>query len=168
VRRVRHEVRAIGEDERARRHRTLPPGQLAFALEEGLDHIYGYSFILTNLDTSTPQQAAQVEHWHRHRTDIEELFKQAKHGAALRHLPSGDPAVNLAWVHTAFLAVALTAWLNLVLAQVTRIGIVRWRRELINQPARLVRHARQALLRCATTSTLPAVLARIRQLPYSG
>lgn len=165
VRRVRHEVRAIGEDERARRHRTLAPGQLALALEEGLEHIHGYSFILTNLDTSSSKHAAQIEHWHRHRTDIEELFKQAKHGAALRHLPSGDPAVNRAWVHGAFLAVALTSWLNLVLAQVSRVGIIRWRRELINQPARLVRHARQAVLRCATSSTLPAVLARIRELP---
>lgn len=165
VRRVRHQVHAIGDDQRARRHRTLPPGQLALALEEGLEQIYGYSFILTNLDISTPQRAAQVEHWHRHRTDIEELFKQAKHGAALRHLPSGDPAVNRTWVHTALLAVAMTAWLNLLLAQATRIGITRWRRELINQPARLVRHARQATLRCATTSTLPEVLARIRRLP---
>jgi Transposase DDE domain group 1 len=54
IRRVRHEVRAIGEDERARRHRTLAPGQLVLALGEEWEHIYGYSFILTNLDTSSP------------------------------------------------------------------------------------------------------------------
>lgn len=169
IRRVRHEVRAIGEDERARRHRTLAPGQLALALGEGWDHIYGYSFILTNLDTSSPAKAVEVEAWHRHRTDIEELFKQAKHGAALRHLPSGDPAVNTAWVHTAFLAVAITAWLNLVLnAGNRRAGVIRWRRELINTPARLVRHARRFTLRCTVNSRLPEVLARIRALPIAG
>ena len=165
VRRVRHQVDAIGEDLRARRHRTLPPGQLTLALEQGLEQIYGYSFILTNLDISTSSRAAEVEHWHRHRTDIEELFKQAKHGAALRHLPSGDAAVNLAWVHSAFLAVALTSWLNLVLERATRVGVIRWRRELINQPGRLVQHARQVILRCTTTSPLPEILSRIRALP---
>lgn len=165
IRRVRHEVRAIGEDERARRHRTLAPGQLALALGEGWDQIYGYSFILTNLDTSTPEHAVAVEAWHRHRTDIEELFKQAKHGAALRHLPSGDPSVNTAWVHAAFLAVAITAWLNLALDASRRTGLIRWRRELINTPARLVHHTRRHTLRCTTNSLLPEVLARIRALP---
>jgi hypothetical protein len=168
IRRVRHEVHAIGEDERARRHRTLAPGQLELALGDGLEHIYGYSFILTNLDTHTPEQAVTVEAWHRHRTDIEELFKQAKHGAALRHLPSGDPRVNTAWVHAAFLAVAITAWLNLVLQPERRVGIIRWRRELINIPARLVHHARHRTLRCAVNSPLPEVLAKIRTPPTAA
>lgn len=165
VRRVRHDPDAIGADPRARRRRTLAPGQLSLALEHDAEQIYGYSFILTNLDTSTPTKAAEVEAWHRHRTDIEELFKQAKHGAALRHLPSGDPAVNNAWVHAAFLAVALSAWLNLLLDHPTRVGVIRWRRELINIPARLARHARRIVLRCPPGSLLPTILARIRALP---
>lgn len=165
IRRVRHELHAIGEDGRARRHRTLAPGQLVLALGENWTHIYGYSFILTNLDTSSPAHVGSVEAWHRHRTDIEELFKQAKHGAALRHLPSGDPSVNTAWVHAAFLAVAITAWLNIIVEPVRRLGVIRWRRELINIPARLVRHARLLTLRCAANSPLPEILARIRQLP---
>lgn len=168
VRRVRHDVNAIGTDPRARRRRTLFPGQLSLALEQNAEQIYGYSFILTNLDTSTPTKAAETEAWHRHRTDIEELFKQAKHGAALRHLPSGDPAVNAAWVHAAFLAVALTSWLNQLLDQPTRVGVTRWRRELINIPARLTRHARRIVLRCPPGSLLPAILARIRALPATA
>jgi hypothetical protein len=36
-----------------------------------LDAVYGYSFILTNLDVTTPDRAAAVEHWYRHRTQIE-------------------------------------------------------------------------------------------------
>jgi hypothetical protein len=51
--------------------------------------VYGYSFILTNHDVSTPARAAAVEHSYRHRTEIENIFRDAKHGAALRHLPSG-------------------------------------------------------------------------------
>jgi hypothetical protein len=29
--------------------------------------VYGYSFILTNLDVSTPAKLVEVEHWYRHR-----------------------------------------------------------------------------------------------------
>lgn len=165
VRRVLHPADSISADPRARRRRTLAPGQLALALDARIDTIYSYSFILTNLDTATPARAREVEHWHRHRTDIEELFKQAKHGAALRHLPSGDHAVNTAWVAAAFLAVTITGWLHLLLDHTTRTGITRWRRELINTPARLTTHARQAILRCPPGAVLPAVLARIRALP---
>jgi hypothetical protein len=61
---------------------------------------YHWSFVLTNLvdsaDVSTPDKAAQVEHWCRHRTSIENIFRDSKHGAALRHLPSGYPEVNTA------------------------------------------------------------------------
>jgi len=52
---------------------------------------------LTNVDVSSPARAA-TEHWHRHRTSIENLFRDSKIGAALRHLPSGYPQVNLAWM----------------------------------------------------------------------
>ena len=165
VRRVTHRADTISADPRARRRRTLAPGQLALALTASIETIYSYSFILTNLETTTPALAREVEHWHRHRTDIEELFKQAKHGAALRHLPSGDHAVNTAWVMAAFLAVTITRWLHLLLDHTAHIGITRWRRELINTPGRLVTHARARTLRCPPGAILPAVLARIRALP---
>lgn len=96
------------------------------------------------------------------------MFKQAKHGAAMRHLPSGDQQINTAWIHAAFLAVALTSWLHLLLNNPAdnpvRKGILRWRREVLLTPARLVHHARKTTLRCAPGSLLPAVLARIRAL----
>lgn len=75
-------------------------------------NVYGYSFVLTNLDVSTPEKTAEVEHWYRHRTDIEALNKDAKIGAALRHLPSGDPVVNTVWTWSALLAAAMSAWLQ--------------------------------------------------------
>jgi hypothetical protein len=54
--------------------------------------IYGYSFILTNPDTSTSYQAAAVEAWHRNRTDIEEMFKQCppQHAEVPAATDSGD------------------------------------------------------------------------------
>src|SRR5207248_2802617 len=74
--------------------------------------IYAYSFILTNLDVSGPGTAIAVEHWYRHRTTVENIFRDSKLGAALRHLPSGYPQVNLAWMWGALLAATMAAWLH--------------------------------------------------------
>jgi hypothetical protein len=52
VRRVRIPSDQISTDPRARRRRTIPNDQLALALDGKLDHVYGYSFILTDLDVS--------------------------------------------------------------------------------------------------------------------
>jgi len=98
IRGVRHEAAAISADPRARRRRTIPADQLALALGGALDQVWAYSFIVTNLDTSTAEQARTVESWYRHRTDIEDRIRDAKHGAALRHLPSGNLAVNTSWM----------------------------------------------------------------------
>ena len=113
IRRVRLDVTAgqVSADPRARRRRTLRPEQRVLPIAE-LDAVYGYSFIVTNLDVSTPQQAAAVEHWYRHRTQVENIFRDAKHGAALRHLPSGYPQVNRAWMWGALLAVSIAGWLH--------------------------------------------------------
>ncbi|HEX5116168.1 MAG TPA: IS1380 family transposase [Pseudonocardiaceae bacterium] len=171
VRRVRIPIEAVSADPRARRRRTIPTEQLALALEGKVDHVYGYSFILTNLDVSTEEKLAWVEWWYRHRTDIEALNKDAKHGAALRHLPSADLRVNTVWMWAALLATALSAWLQ----ELTGIdrgngrgrrGIARLRRELFCVPARVVQHARRIELRLPPGPQLLAVvLARLRALP---
>jgi hypothetical protein len=87
--------------------RALPLSELA-----EVNAVYGYSFILTNLEVSTPDKAIAVEHWYRHRTQVENIFRDAKHGAALRHLPSGYPQVNTAWMWGALLAVSIAGWLH--------------------------------------------------------
>jgi hypothetical protein len=114
IRRVRLDVEAgaVSADPRARRRRTLHPDQRALPLPEltalaATEPVYEYSFIVTNLDVSTGDRAAAVEHWYRHRTQVENLFRDAKHGAALRHLPSGHPEVNRAWMWGALLPPAL-------------------------------------------------------------
>jgi hypothetical protein len=174
VRRVRIPVEAVSADPRARRRRTIPNDQLTLALEGKVDYVYGYSFVLTNMDVSTEEKLAWVEWWYRHRTDIEALNKDAKHGAALRHMPSGDQVVNTVWMWAALLATALSAWLQ----ELTGIdrgngrgrrGIARLRRELVCVPARVVHHARRVELRLPPgPQLLSTVLGRLRALPRPG
>ncbi|HEY6423037.1 MAG TPA: IS1380 family transposase [Pseudonocardiaceae bacterium] len=186
IRRVRLDIDAgqVSHDPRARRRRTLHPDQRALPLAElaELDAVYGYSFIVTNLDVSTPEQTAAVEHWYRHRTQIENIFRDAKIGAALRHLPSGYPQVNTAWMGGALLAVNIAGWLhhltatpgpgNTLLGHGVREGqamIATLRHKLIRVPARLVRHAGAFDLRLPPGHhLLDKVLARLRALPATS
>jgi hypothetical protein len=182
IRRVRLDVSAgqVSADPRARRRRTLHPDQRALPINElaAADAVYGYSFIVTNLDVSTGERAVAVEHWYRHRTSIENVFRDAKLGAALRHLPSGYPQVNTAWMWGALLAASIAGWLHQLTA--TRSGarlfghgirggqamIATLRHRLIRVPARLVRHSGELTLRLPPGHhLLDEVLARIRALP---
>lgn len=76
IRRIGLAPEQIGADPRAQRRRTLHPDQRALPITElaTADAVYGYSFILTNLDVSSPEKAAAIEHWYRHRTQIENIF----------------------------------------------------------------------------------------------
>lgn len=160
--------------ERARKRRTIPKDQLALALEGRIDHVYGYSFILTNLDVAEDEKLAEMEWWYRHRTDIEALNKDGKLGAALRHLPSGDHAVNSVWMWAALLACAISAWLQ----EITGIDygngrgrrtVARLRRELICVPARVIRCAGVIWLRLPPgEQLLTTVLPELQRLPRAG
>jgi len=77
-----HRPKRRTEPRRARKRRTRAKDQLALTLEGRIDEVYGYSFILTNLDVSDEEKLNGVEWWYRHRTDIEELNRNAKHGTA--------------------------------------------------------------------------------------
>jgi hypothetical protein len=181
IRRVALDPAQVSADPRSRRRRTLHPDQRALPIRElaNAGAIYAYSFILTNLDVSTPDKAVAAEHWYRHRTTVENIFRDSKHGAALRHLPSGYPRVNLAWMWGALLAATMAAWLH-QLTTLTKgeeilaghgvrsgkamIATIRWR--LIAVPGRLIRHGRQLILRLPPGRHLLAeILARLRALP---
>jgi DDE family transposase len=181
IRRVLLDPAQVSADPRSRRRRTLHPDQRSLPFPELAQQpaIYAYSFILTSLDVSSPARAAAAEHWYRHRTTVENLFRDSKLGAALRHLPSGYPQVNLAWMWGALLAATMAAWLHQLTATAlgedivhghgvrggkAMIATLRWR--LIAVPGRLVRHARHLTLRLPPGhSLLPEVLARLRALP---
>jgi hypothetical protein len=183
IRRVRLAPDQVSADPRSRRRRTLHPEQRALPITELADlPVYAYSFIVTNLDVSTPDNAAAVEHWYRHRTQIENVFRDAKIGAALRHLPSGYPQVNKAWMWGALLAVSIAGWLHRLTATPGPGGelvghgvrdgqamIATLRHKLICVPARLIRHAGALTLRLPPEhELLEAVLARIRALPATS
>jgi hypothetical protein len=46
------------------------------------------------------------------RVDIGDRIRDAKHGAALRHLPSNTRTANTVWMRGALLAANLSAWLQ--------------------------------------------------------
>ena len=109
VRRVAHQADALSDDPRARRKRTIPREQLDLGLAGEADVVYGYSFILLR---PRPATAAQVEHHHRDRAQIEERIKDAKLGVSLRRLPLSDLDANRVWLHCSALALNLLALLN--------------------------------------------------------
>lgn len=144
------------------------------ALEGRIDEVYGYSFILTNLDVSDEEDLAEVEWWYRHRTDIEELNRNAKHGSALRHLPSASHAVNSVWMWAGLLGCALSAWLQEITGLDHGNGrgrrtVARLRRELITVPARVTRRAGEIQL-CLPPGPqlLATILPALQKLPVPG
>jgi hypothetical protein len=175
VRRVRVDAEDISADPRSRRRRTIDKNQLALALEDTATHAYAVSFIVTNIPaddrpgdpTGNAETILEVEAWFRRRTDIEDRIREAKLGAALRRLPSGDQSVNTIWMWAAFLAGNLSTVLQALagIDQHGRAHAARLRHELLCVPARLVRHQRRLTLRLPPGDhLLPVVLTRIRQL----
>jgi DDE family transposase len=94
---------------KARRRKTIPPEQLQMVLDGQLDSTFAYSFIVADIPAAE-KTAVEVEHFHRQRAQIEERFKDAKLGQALRHLPSGKLAANRLWLCCALLALNICAW----------------------------------------------------------
>ena len=181
IRRVPLDPEQVSADPRSRRRRTLHPDQRALPIPELAQQpaIYAYSFIMTNLDVSSPDKAIAAEHWYRHRTTVENIFRDSKLGAALRHLPSGYPQVNprgcgarcspRPWPPGCTSSPPLTAGQDILAGHGVRggkamIATLRWR--LIAVPGRLTRHARHLTLRLPPGhGLLPEVLARLRDLP---
>ena len=176
VRRVPFSAQKIADNSMtARRRKTIHPDQLTMALTGEVASVFGYSFILTDIPH---QPTVWVEHFHRHRAQIEERLKDAKLGQALRHLPSGDVNANRVWLTAALLAVNLTAWCCDLSPAAGASGkapkdaplrrtAATLRRILFNIPARIIRSARRTILRLpegfrhadAFTATLDAVYA---------
>lgn len=175
VRRVRVDAEAISADPRSRRRRTIDKTQLVLALEGAATHAYAVSFIVTNIpthdDATKGETVRDVEAWFRRRTDIEDRIREAKLGAALRKLPSGDQTVNTVWMWAALIAGNLSVLLQTLtgIDEGGRAHAARLRHELLCVPARLVRHGRRLTLRLPPGDhLLPVVLTRIRELPTAA
>ena len=160
----------IPTDARARKLRTIDKDQLALALAGQIDHVYGYSFILTNLDVSTPTRLARsstgtgIAPTSKHSTRTPNTVPpssftvQGPHGqhrvdvggaAGLRdqHL---DPGTRRPGQRRGRM----------------RRTVARLRRELINIPARIIRTNRAQTLRPPPRpGLLIRVLNRLQTLP---
>jgi hypothetical protein len=152
VRRVAHQANALSDDPRARRKRTIPREQLNLGLAGEADVVYGYSYSFILTDLQGP--AAEVEHHHRDRAQIEERIKDAKLGVSLRRLPLSDLEANRVWLACSALALNLLALLNDLMFGPEPPGHLPRRRQakfvrrmLLCVPARVIHHARRIILR---------------------
>jgi Transposase DDE domain group 1 len=176
VRRVAFTAEQIARLKGSRRLSTIHPEQLQMALDGQTDSVYGYSFILTDI---YHQHTAWIEHYHRHRAQIEERIKDTKTGQALRHLPSGDINANRVWLTASLLAINLTAFCcdltpaaaasgNAPKRTPLRRHAATLRRILFNVPARIIRTGRRMILRLPLghphADTLQATLDAISAL----
>ncbi len=154
VRRTLYTAAQISADGNARRRKTIHPEQLAMLADGRTDRVYGYSFIATDIHE---QPAAWVEHFHRHRAQIEERLKDAKLGQALRRMPSADHTANRTWMAACLLALNLTALLcdlspaagasgKAPADAPLRRAAKTLRRIFFCVPARVTRSARQTIL----------------------
>lgn len=197
VRRVRVEAADVKSDPRSRRLRTIDKDELKAVREGRADHAYSYSMIITSLDGGI----AEVEHWFRERAQVEERLKDSKYGAALRHLPSGQKVVNAVWMWSAFLALNISAVLSAFSREgegparcddvpgpeastgttpparqhrghrPLRAHGKRLRREVVNVPGRLARHARGLVVHLHPSQEggpLLRIYASLRALPSFG
>jgi len=145
---------------RARRRKTIPPEQLQMVINGELDSTYAYSFIVTDIPQDE-MPTAEVEHFHRQRAQIEERFKDAKLGQALRHLPSGKLAANRLWLCCCLLALNLSAFICDLSPAAAASGqpadedlplrrhAKTLRRILFCVPGRIVRTGRRTIVRLA-------------------
>jgi hypothetical protein len=175
VRRVPFTASEIAKRNGSRRLKTIHPQQLALALEGKLASVFGYSFILTDIHW---QPAVWVEHFHRHRAQIEERLKDAKLGQALCHLPSGDEHANRVWLTCALLALNLTALCCDLCPAAGASGKApdsaplrraakTLRNLMFNIPARIVRTGRRLILRPPAGFRHRAILQAILDATYA-
>src|SRR5512140_1838105 len=143
---------------KARRRKTIPPEQLQMVLDGQLDSTYAYSFIVTDIPASE-KTTAKVERYHRQRAQIEERFKDAKLGHALRHLPSRNLNANRLWLCCTLLALNICAWVCDISPAARASGTApdhntplrrhakTLRQLLFCTPAPIIRTARQTIMR---------------------
>ena len=148
----------LASSPKARRRKTIPPEQLQMVLDGQLDSTYAYSFIVTDIPASE-KSTAEVERFHRQRAQVEERFKDAKLGQALRHLPSGKLAANRLWLCCTLLALNICAWVCDISPAAGASGNApdeqtpqrrhakTLRRILFCVPGRIVRTARRIIVR---------------------
>lgn len=177
ARRTLYTAAEISTNTRARRRKTIHPDQLEMLTDGQADSVYGYSFIATDI---ADQDKGSVEHFHRHRAQIEERLKDAKLGQALRRMPSACQHANRTWMAACLLALNLTAMTCDLCPAAGASGKApadaplrrtakTLRRLLFCVPARIIHSGRQTILRLAAghphTDVLSATYHAALSLP---
>lgn len=119
--------------------------------------------VATNAPAEHRSTAEVIAHYNQRGT-AENYIKELKHGFGMLGMPCGQERANAAWFRIGVLAY------NLFLMQQAfglppellhaTVGTVRWR--LYQTAARLVRHARQLILKVATDAATFAALSDLR------
>lgn len=109
---------------------------------------YNYHIIATNLEES----AAEVVQFYNQRGEIENNFKELKHGFGMEWMPCGETQANAVFFRIGVLAYNLFQTMKLLSLPVywrtTTIATVRWK--LYQTAGKLVYHARRIVLKlCA-------------------
>jgi hypothetical protein len=122
------------------------------------------------LVTDRQGDAVSLDADHRRHAVCELAIRDLKHGAGLRHCPSGSFLANAAWLVLAALAHNLLRWVAVIGLGTTGLVVAKTlRRHLLSLPGRLTRSARRRLLHLpAGWPWAPAftrALARLRALP---
>jgi hypothetical protein len=120
--------------------------------------------------TDREGSAVALDADHRRHAVCELAIRDLKHGAGLRHCPSGSFLANAAWLVLAALAHNLLRWVAVIGLGTTDLVVAKTlRRRLLSLPGRLTRSARRHLLHLpAGWPWAPAftrALARLRALP---
>jgi hypothetical protein len=120
--------------------------------------------------TDRQDSAIALDADHRRHAVCELAIRDLKHGAGLRHCPSGSFLANAAWLLIAALAHNLLRW-TATIGLGTRDQLVAKtiRRRLLAVPGRLTRSARRRLLHLPTdwpwARQFLGALARLRAIP---
>jgi len=130
---------------------------------------------ITAFATNTPRgQLADLELRHRRRARAEDRIRGAK-DTGLTNLPLHDFTQNQIWCAVVSLALALTAWAQILALpgqQSRRWEPKRLRHRLFRLPGRIARHARRIVVHLPGhhpwTALAVAAINRLRALPASG
>jgi hypothetical protein len=147
----------------ARRTKLKEGDQQSFADHDG----YRLAVFLTD---QPGESIPQLDLDHRGHARVEDRIRQAK-DCGLRNLPFKSFAHNQVWLWLVQLAQDLVAWTQqLCLKDQARAWeLKRLRYRLLHQSGRIVRHARQTILRLSRdwpwAATLAAAYARLQALP---
>ena len=110
---------------------------------------YCYHVIATNRE----EKAGEVVALHNQRGEVENNFKELKHGFGMEYMPCGETQANAAFFRIGVIAYNLFQTMKLLSLPVwwrtATIATVRWK--LYQIAARLVYHARRTLLKLAAS-----------------